>query len=375
MFNYTDHLGNIRMSYTQTPTGALSILEENHYYPFGLKHTNYNSDKRLYVRESVSSKIKPVTPLFPLVYNYKFNGKEWQDELELNVTAMDFRQYDSAIGRFYGMDGLAELAPGISPYRFAFNNPVFWSDPTGLSEERGSNITGWVNNGKTIFWDPKVNNQEDVNRIYGGGNTYVPDNTEVVDINGSTKRLNPDGTTTTILNEVVVTGTSNTQTSNSSVLSDPLFWINSSLGFGSLYVGYKSNFHLQNEVWHQSKNGIINNVFEKSWSKLKYKNVRTHQTGKLQLPRNINNGLAVASLVMTGVNVYKNGELKASDVFNASMAAISFTGVGSVVAGIYFVADLSTMGVSYLTTGEAKGIGTYLDENTNGGVILNKNDF
>src|SRR5690606_7733982 len=47
---------------------------------------------------------------------------------------MDFRQYDNALGRFHNMDRLAELAPGITPYRFAFNNPNYWSDPTGLFE-------------------------------------------------------------------------------------------------------------------------------------------------------------------------------------------------------------------------------------------------
>jgi len=48
------------------------------------------------------------------------------------MTAMDFRQYDAASGRFVAMDRLTELAPGITPYRFAFNNPNYWSDPSGL---------------------------------------------------------------------------------------------------------------------------------------------------------------------------------------------------------------------------------------------------
>lgn len=43
VFNYQDHLGNNRLSYTLNPTSnALTILEENHYYPFGFKHNNYN---------------------------------------------------------------------------------------------------------------------------------------------------------------------------------------------------------------------------------------------------------------------------------------------------------------------------------------------
>jgi murein DD-endopeptidase MepM/ murein hydrolase activator NlpD len=47
---------------------------------------------------------------------------------------MDFRQYDSAIGKFYGMDALAEYSFDKTPYRFGFNNPNIWSDPTGLFE-------------------------------------------------------------------------------------------------------------------------------------------------------------------------------------------------------------------------------------------------
>ena len=37
VYNYTDHLGNIRLSYTKDPvSGELEIMEENHYFPFGL---------------------------------------------------------------------------------------------------------------------------------------------------------------------------------------------------------------------------------------------------------------------------------------------------------------------------------------------------
>lgn len=32
------------------------------------------------------------------------------------------------------MDILSELAPNYTPYRYGFNNPVFWSDPSGLFE-------------------------------------------------------------------------------------------------------------------------------------------------------------------------------------------------------------------------------------------------
>jgi RHS repeat-associated protein len=127
VYQYKDHLGNVRLSYKNTGTVAtptLQIDEENNYYPFGLKHKGYNI----------------ATPSTNEGLKYKYNGKELQDELGLNVTAMDYRQYDSAIGRFNSMDKLSELTYDISPYRFALNNPIFWADPTGLSEQNGGNF-------------------------------------------------------------------------------------------------------------------------------------------------------------------------------------------------------------------------------------------
>lgn len=48
---------------------------------------------------------------------------------------MDFRNYDASIGRFMSQDGLAEVMPDWTPYRFSFNNPIYFSDPTGLFEQ------------------------------------------------------------------------------------------------------------------------------------------------------------------------------------------------------------------------------------------------
>lgn len=62
---------------------------------------------------------------------------------------MDFRQYDNALGRFHNMDRLTELAPSITPYRFGFNNPNYWSDPTGLFETRELALAHISNNNLT----------------------------------------------------------------------------------------------------------------------------------------------------------------------------------------------------------------------------------
>ncbi len=141
VFNFTDHLGNIRLSYSQDPaTNVLKIIEENHYYPFGLKHSGYNSDRMMYVKEGSFLKIKPAPPLFVTSYDYKYNGKEYQDELGLNMYDYGARNYDPALGRWMNIDPLAENSRRWTPYNYAYNNPIYFVDPDGMQAERAIDL-------------------------------------------------------------------------------------------------------------------------------------------------------------------------------------------------------------------------------------------
>ena len=144
VFNYTDHLGNIRLSYSKDiNTNALKVIEENHYYPFGLKHTGYNSDVMLYVLEVApllkgqpelfTRKLKPKQSVDLPGNNYKYNGKEYQDELSLNLYDYGNRNYDPAIGRFMNMDRFAEKYYKKTPYQYGGNNPIVFNDIKGDS--------------------------------------------------------------------------------------------------------------------------------------------------------------------------------------------------------------------------------------------------
>lgn len=113
VFNYTDHLGNVRLSYGLN-ANVLTIFEENNYYPFGLKHKGYNSNN-----------LQPS-------YKYKYNGKELQDELGLNMYDYGARNYDPALGRWMNIDPLAEEGRRWSPYNYAMDNPVYFLDPDGM---------------------------------------------------------------------------------------------------------------------------------------------------------------------------------------------------------------------------------------------------
>ncbi len=60
---------------------------------------------------------------------------ELNDKLGLNLYDFGASNYDAAIGRWLNVDPLAELYPNTSPYIYGLNNPVFWTDPTGMTVE------------------------------------------------------------------------------------------------------------------------------------------------------------------------------------------------------------------------------------------------
>ena len=118
-------------------TGQLRILNENHYFPFGLKHTVYvPPTKQVFVLKPGESEFD-LNVVTKTPYLYEFNGKEFQDELGLNIYDMDMRQYDPAIARWVVQDPIVHF--NQSPYSSFDGNPVFWADPSGAAAE--SNTT------------------------------------------------------------------------------------------------------------------------------------------------------------------------------------------------------------------------------------------
>ncbi|NRB61370.1 MAG: RHS repeat-associated core domain-containing protein [Winogradskyella sp.] len=122
IYQYKDHLGNIRLTYMDKNQNnksipVLEIIEENNYYPFGGLHKGYNN--------VVSANSNSVAQKF------KYNGKEMLDELGLDMYDYGARMYDTWTGRWNGVDPHAEDYFNHSPYHYAGNNPIMFVDYDG----------------------------------------------------------------------------------------------------------------------------------------------------------------------------------------------------------------------------------------------------
>ncbi|WP_281232399.1 RHS repeat domain-containing protein [Flavobacterium gelatinilyticum] len=122
IYQYKDHLGNIRLSYQDKDNNgsvnSSEIVQENNYYAFGLSHKGYN------------------TAVNGIDNKYKYNGKELQDD-NVNGKRLDLydygaRNYDPALGRWMNIDPLAEKYRRWSSYNYCIDNPMRFIDPDGM---------------------------------------------------------------------------------------------------------------------------------------------------------------------------------------------------------------------------------------------------
>ena len=121
-----DHLGNTRITFTDLNGDGVidakasggELLQENHYYPFGLNVNN----------PEYASTADPEN-------RYQYNGKENVSELGIEMLDYGFRWYDPAIARFTTTDPLAEDYSFQSPYAYAANNPIKFIDFMGLGPD------------------------------------------------------------------------------------------------------------------------------------------------------------------------------------------------------------------------------------------------
>jgi RHS repeat-associated protein len=110
IYQYRDHLGNVRISYAKNSEGVLEITDTNNYYAFGLNHIGGHKG------------------MLGGYQSYKYNGKEIQESGMYDYGA---RFYMPDLGRWGVVDPLAEKMTRHSPYNYAFSNPIMFIDPDG----------------------------------------------------------------------------------------------------------------------------------------------------------------------------------------------------------------------------------------------------
>ncbi|WP_265429940.1 RHS repeat-associated core domain-containing protein [Chryseobacterium sp. YIM B08800] len=336
-------------------------------------------------------------------FSYKYNGKELQSET--GMIDYGWRQYMPEIGRWNGIDQLAEMYVSTSTYSYVANNPVLRFDVDGR----------WFNDDGTIDTSGRTPNYVSgkqyrdsflgVNRNNGGGGSvsgmspdlfnkmfalggtwentgYGFENTDHISLgyNGSYISLNTllDGFIE--IPEVVFSswGSSYIQSrfnsymnkwnakgkfdNYSNILSKTSFLANTAIGLGATVNIPRTGVFQYNDIWHQTKTRGTSFSWEGRWKNPGAKYWRGQQVKGFQGARSLGTKLTVAGGVFLAADIAMSGQVKPSHMINAAMLGASFSGVGSIVAGAWFVADMGTGAVNYLNGNGFRTLSDVIDQ-------------
>lgn len=109
-YGYTDHLGNLRLSYKDSL--GIAVVTQSQSYDCW---SNVNAGSEYYSLGNQPD-------------NYLVSGKE--NDLETGNTLLDWRDYDSVIGRMNSFDP-EDASMSVSGFAYCMNNPISMTDPNG----------------------------------------------------------------------------------------------------------------------------------------------------------------------------------------------------------------------------------------------------
>jgi RHS repeat-associated protein len=113
------YFDDFKVTHTKT-----NVVQYNEYYPFG------EATENSWTRENTSN-------------NYLYNAGSERNATTGNYE-MFFREYDPLLGRMNAVDPMTEKYASLTPYNYAFNDPVYWSDVSGADPANpGFNDAAW----------------------------------------------------------------------------------------------------------------------------------------------------------------------------------------------------------------------------------------
>ena len=327
-FYHSDHLG----STSYITDDKANITQYDAYLPYG----------ELLVDEHSSSEDLP----------YKFNGKQFDEETGLYYYGA--RYLNPVASLWYGVDPYNNMFPFQTSFSYCNANPIRFIDPMGLFPTRKEakhykiehNINGRIQRNK--------DGQFDIND-YNNHVSYTAGN----DNFGPSSDTHPnDGVIESVLatNKKEIYGRKDAY----DLFSTGLAYLEN-VGYNKIPTSTKSKYVYE-----------LNKILKVNYGIKLGKNSHIYRNVIPKGLKGVGTGLGVLSEALVVVDVVQNRSLKASNVLDASIGAISFVpGWGWLVGAAYFGADMITKGIT------GKSIGDHVDQfveekfNADAGSIVN----